>query len=53
MKRVMAAAAVLLAVVYLKFGIPSFAEAFMPLLREWLALEQLALPVEAVSWLIW
>lgn len=53
MKRVIASAAVLVAVVYLKLCIPSFGEEFMPLLRSWLDLEQAAIPAEAVSWLVW
>ena len=53
MKRAIAAAALLMAVVYLKLCIPSFGAEFMPLLQSWLGLEQVAVPAEAVSWMPW
>ena len=54
MKRGLLAAGVLGAVVYLKLFLPGFAEGFVPLMREWLSLEQIVIPVseEAMSWLI-
>ena len=53
-KRVLLAAGVLCAVVYLKLCIPGFSEEFMPQLQDWLAMEQVSvvLPEEGMNWLI-
>lgn len=53
MKRAAAAAGVLCAVIYMKLFLPGFAEEVVPLLRDWLALEQIAVPLseEAMAWL--
>lgn len=55
MKRVGAAVALFCGVIYLKYCLPGFSEEFMSLLREWLALEQvrIPLPAEAMAWLGW
>ena len=55
MKRAIAAAALFGAVIYLKLCLPGFSEEFMPLLRDWLDLEQVAipLPLEVMAWLDW
>lgn len=55
MKRAIAAAALFGAVIYLKLCLPGFSEEFMPLFRQWLELEQVAipLPAEAMAWLDW
>lgn len=55
MKRVLAAAALFGAVVYLKIFLPGFSEEFVPLMQTWLDLEQVAvpLPAEAMAWLDW
>lgn len=55
MKRAALAAALFGAVIYLKLCLPGFSREFMPLLRAWLDLEQVAipLPAEAMAWLDW
>lgn len=54
MKRAAAAVGVLCAVVYMKLFLPGFAEEVVPLMRDWLAMEQImvTLPEEAITWLI-
>lgn len=54
MRRAVLAVGVLGAVVYLKLCLPGFAEEFVPLLRGWLALEQISIPIsaEAMAWLL-
>lgn len=54
-RRVLAAAAALLAVVYLKVFMPGVSEQILPTLREMTAQRQvvLYLPESAVSWLRW
>lgn len=53
MKRILAAAALFGAVVYLKFCLPGFGEEFVPLLKNWLGLEQvyIPLPAEVTAWM--
>lgn len=55
MKRAFAAAALFGVTIYLKFCLPGFSDDFMPLLRNWLELEQvqLRLPEEVTAWLDW
>lgn len=55
MKRILASAALFGAVIYLKLCLPGFSEEFLPLLQNWLDLEQVAipLPAEAMAWLDW
>ena len=54
MKRVMLAAGVLGAVVYLKLLVPGFAEEFAPLMSGWLSLDQITIPLpgEMMAWLM-
>ena len=54
MKRVLLAAGMLMAVVYLKLCVPGFSENTVPLMKEWLEMEQvsLCLPEEAMDWLL-
>lgn len=54
MKRVLAAVTLFAAVIYLKYCLPGFVEDFLPLMRQWLAMEQIAIPVpeEAMAWLL-
>lgn len=54
MKRVLLAAGVLGAIVYLKLCMPGFSENFVPQMQGWLAMEQVSivLPEEAMAWLM-
>lgn len=53
MRQTVLCAGLLGAVIYLKFFLPGFSDGFIPLLHEWLALEQVSipLPAEAMAWL--
>lgn len=55
MKRAGTAVALFCGVILLKYCLPGFSEEFLPLLRAWLALEQvrIPLPAEAMTWLGW
>ena len=53
MRQMLLCVGVLGAVIYMKYLMPGFADGFMPMLREWLVLEQVSVPVpaEAMVWL--